>query len=233
MARLSSTQRFTLLTAAPEIHLRHAMALLPNRPHEIQSLALRPIRRSQSRQRPSRLLPQRRKQSHPKTNTLPPPQLTTPPPQAQYGNILRLTPSGESPLLLPANEHKRLIVIDFEYANANPPGLEFANHFSEWCYDYHDETAPHACRTALYPTTEEQARFVKAYVTHRPRLSESSAPSTPFLAGRAYQDVEAVMLAPPAVAVTEKERSGTGMVTGFVTDMRTPAAVAAREAPSA
>ena len=42
-----------------------------------------------------------------------------------------------------------------------------------------------------------------------------------------------MMLAPPAVAVTEKERSGTGMVAGFVTDMRTPAAVAAREAPSA
>ena len=40
-----------------------------------------------------------------------------------------MMPSGESPLLLPANEHKQLIVIDFEYANANLPGLEFANHF--------------------------------------------------------------------------------------------------------
>jgi choline kinase len=49
--------------------------------------------------------------------------------QAQYGNILRLVPEGESPLLLPTNEHKRLVVIDFEYANANVPGLEFANHF--------------------------------------------------------------------------------------------------------
>jgi choline kinase len=49
--------------------------------------------------------------------------------QAQYGNILRLKPSGESPLLLPANEHKQLVVIDFEYASANVPGLEFANHF--------------------------------------------------------------------------------------------------------
>lgn len=38
-------------------------------------------------------------------------------------------PAGESPLLLPANEHKQLVVIDFEYANANLPGLEFANHF--------------------------------------------------------------------------------------------------------
>jgi hypothetical protein len=38
-------------------------------------------------------------------------------------------PVGESPLILPANEHKQLVVIDFEYANANLPGLEFANHF--------------------------------------------------------------------------------------------------------
>ena len=36
---------------------------------------------------------------------------------------------GESPLLLPMNEHKQLVVIDFEYANANVPGHEFANHF--------------------------------------------------------------------------------------------------------
>lgn len=49
--------------------------------------------------------------------------------QTQYGNLLRLQPSGESPLLHPANEHKQLIVIDFEYASANVPGQEFANHF--------------------------------------------------------------------------------------------------------
>ncbi|MCJ1251497.1 hypothetical protein MMC30_008731, partial [Trapelia coarctata] len=47
----------------------------------------------------------------------------------QYGNLLRIEPSGESPLLLPANEHKQLVVIDFEYASANVRGLEFANHF--------------------------------------------------------------------------------------------------------
>ena len=40
-----------------------------------------------------------------------------------------MMPEGESPLLLPANQHKQLVVIDFEYANANVPGLEFANHF--------------------------------------------------------------------------------------------------------
>ena len=49
--------------------------------------------------------------------------------QTQYGNLLRIEPPGESPLLLPANVHKQLVVIDFEYANANVPGHEFANHF--------------------------------------------------------------------------------------------------------
>ena len=49
--------------------------------------------------------------------------------QTQYGNVLRLEPSGTSPLLQPANEHRQLVVIDFEYASANVPALEFANHF--------------------------------------------------------------------------------------------------------
>ncbi|KAF2749447.1 kinase-like protein [Sporormia fimetaria CBS 119925] len=105
---------------------------------------------------------------------------------AQYGNILRLEPAGESPLLLPANEHKQLVVIDFEYANANLPGLEFANHFTEWCYNYHSDT-PHACNTRYYPTTDEQSRFIRAYLTHNPAYRASSSnttasnPSTPRL----------------------------------------------------
>ena len=86
----------------------------------------------------------------------------------QYGNLLRLEPSGESPLLLPANEHKQLIVIDFEYASANPQGLEFANHFTEWCYNYHSPTASYALNEKSYPTPEEQHRFLKAYVQHHP-----------------------------------------------------------------
>lgn len=40
-----------------------------------------------------------------------------------------MEPSSESPLLRPENEHKQLVVIDFEYASANTPGFEFANHF--------------------------------------------------------------------------------------------------------
>jgi choline kinase len=85
----------------------------------------------------------------------------------------------KSPLLQPANKHKQLIVIDFEYAAANTPGLEFANHFSEWCYDYHDAKAPHSCRDTLYPSIEEQHRFIRSYVDHRPQFP--LAGSTPKL----------------------------------------------------
>ncbi|KAK3670963.1 hypothetical protein LTR78_009079 [Recurvomyces mirabilis] len=92
----------------------------------------------------------------------------------QYGNILRFVPTGESPLLLPANSHKQLVVIDFEYANANLVGLEFANHFTEWCYNYHDARKPYACSTNKYPTPEEQDRFLRAYVRHRPQFNVST-----------------------------------------------------------
>ncbi|TKA71553.1 hypothetical protein B0A49_05518 [Cryomyces minteri] len=93
----------------------------------------------------------------------------------QYGNILRLVPAGESPLLLPANEHKQLVVIDFEYANANLRGIEFANHFTEWCYNYHDADKPHGCNTAAYPTPDEQARFIGSYVRYRPQFHPSAS----------------------------------------------------------
>ncbi|KAK3939415.1 choline kinase [Diplogelasinospora grovesii] len=99
----------------------------------------------------------------------------------QYGNILRIRPDDEkSPLLQPANEHKQLIVIDFEYAGANLPGFEFANHFIEWTYNYHDPVRPYACDTSQYPTPEQQRRFIKAYVDHRPQFPPADA-STPRL----------------------------------------------------
>jgi choline kinase len=98
--------------------------------------------------------------------------------QTQYGNILRLNLTGESPLLHPSNTHKQLVVIDFEYASANTPGLEFANHFTEWCYNYHDLVAPYACNEHKYPTVEEQLRFIKSYVNHRPQFN-ARASATP------------------------------------------------------
>lgn len=100
----------------------------------------------------------------------------------QYGNILRLQPPGESPLLLPANSHRQLVVIDFEYANANTPGFELANHFSEWCYNYHDPDTPFACRTEHYPGPDEQLRFASAYLAHSPYFhAPGSTVSSPVL----------------------------------------------------
>jgi choline kinase len=69
-------------------------------------------------------------------------------------------------------------VIDFEYAGANVPGYEFANHFVEWTYNYHDPVKPYACDTTKYPTPEQQHRFVKAYVNHKSPFSGSDV-STP------------------------------------------------------
>ncbi|KAI9741777.1 MAG: hypothetical protein M1834_000163 [Cirrosporium novae-zelandiae] len=99
----------------------------------------------------------------------------------QYGNLMRLQPSGESPLLLPANEHKQLVVIDFEYASANMAALEFANHFTEWCYNYHDADCSYACHEKRYPTPEEQKRFLQAYVKHQSQLPQRF--SLPFQPG--------------------------------------------------
>ncbi|KAK0717177.1 kinase-like domain-containing protein, partial [Lasiosphaeria miniovina] len=129
----------------------------------------------------------------------------------QYGNILRIRPDDEkSPFLQPANEHKQLVVIDFEYAAANLPGLEFANHFSEWTYNYHDPERPHACDTSKYPTPEEQQRFIKAYIGHRPRYPLSGNSSTP-------------NLAPVAAATPPLHSTGsTTSIADFMLDARVP-----------
>ncbi|KAI5467863.1 kinase-like domain-containing protein [Mariannaea sp. PMI_226] len=94
----------------------------------------------------------------------------------QYGNILRIKPDDEkSPLLQPANQHKQLIVIDFEYAGAGLLGYEFANHFNEWTCNYHDPLTSWACNHRRYPTLEEQKSFLKAYVEHRPGHQSNTA----------------------------------------------------------
>ncbi|KAF2092424.1 kinase-like protein [Rhizodiscina lignyota] len=137
----------------------------------------------------------------------------------QYGNILRLQPPGDSPLLKPSNQHKQLVVIDFEYANANTPGLEFANHFTEWCYDYHDKLAPFACSTARYPTPEEQYRFVKAYVLHRPSflpVKSDTPASTPGLEPR--------KVGSEAKLGQSFSMGSTSSLAGFMLDARTPGA---------
>lgn len=92
-------------------------------------------------------------------------------------------------MLLPANEHKQLVVIDFEYASANTPGFEFANHFvsslsvflsyldtylttqSEWCYNYLDPEYSYYFDINRYPTREQQRHFISSYVGHQPSFT--------------------------------------------------------------
>lgn len=55
---------------------------------------------------------------------------------------------------------------------------------NEWCYNYHDPI-PHRINTSVYPTPEEQHRFIRAYLQHNPTFKaprgSSSNPPTPHL----------------------------------------------------
>lgn len=120
----------------------------------------------------------------------------------QYGNLMRLQPSGTSPLLQPSNHHKQLVVIDFEYASQNTAGLEFANHFTEWCYNYHHPERSAMCDTRRYPDEQEQYRFVRSYVMHRPQFNPSAS-ATPKMEPREKTNISDFMLearAPPGSA---------------------------------
>ncbi|KAI1483398.1 kinase-like protein [Daldinia eschscholtzii] len=135
----------------------------------------------------------------------------------QYGNILRVRPDDKkSPLLQPNYEHKQLVVIDFEYSAANTRGLEFANHFTEWCYNYHNERAPFACNTALYPTPEEQRRFIRAYVNHRPEFPHPGA-STPNLTPLATPNLQ-----PTTPGLGAPSLGPTSSIREFMLDSRAP-----------
>ncbi|KAI2637928.1 kinase-like protein [Hypomontagnella submonticulosa] len=135
----------------------------------------------------------------------------------QYGNILRVVPEDKkSPLLQPNYEHKRLVVIDFEYSAANTRGLEFANHFTEWCYNYHNEAAPFACDTALYPTPDEQRRFIRAYVNHRPEFPHPGA-STPTLTPLATPTLQ-----PSTPGLSATSLGSASSIKEFMLDSRAP-----------
>ncbi|KAF8078286.1 choline kinase, cytoplasm [Lyophyllum atratum] len=78
----------------------------------------------------------------------------------QYGNLLRL----QRPKDL-VDEHRQLIVVDFEYASPNPASFDIANHFHEWTANYHSST-PHLLDPSRYPTKEERRNFYVAYLGH-------------------------------------------------------------------
>ncbi|KAK4698987.1 choline kinase, partial [Phenoliferia sp. Uapishka_3] len=86
----------------------------------------------------------------------------------QYGNLLLLTEEegdeerAAADGLLP---HQKIIVVDFEYASANPRGFDIANHFIEWQADYHHPLLSHSLFAhSPYPTVPERTRFLRAYV---------------------------------------------------------------------
>ncbi|CAM1506285.1 Fc.00g059260.m01.CDS01 [Cosmosporella sp. VM-42] len=140
----------------------------------------------------------------------------------QYGNILRVRPDDEkSPLLQPANEHKQLIVIDFEYAGANTPGVEFANHFTEWAYNYHDPVVPHGCDTRRYPTIDQQRLFLTAYVNHRPKFPHGG-PSTPRLTPRLAPSDSDFSTGTSTPAPTPAVNTSTSSIVDFMLDARVP-----------
>ncbi|KAM0792847.1 hypothetical protein ACM66B_002612 [Microbotryomycetes sp. NB124-2] len=107
----------------------------------------------------------------------------------QYGNLLLLTPKDavqeqelERNLQAP---HQRIIVVDFEYASANPRGFDIANHFIEWQADYHHPTLSHALQ-GQYPDPLERARFLRAYVGCDQGLDTATDP--PFDVKSGYQE---------------------------------------------
>ncbi|KAH7037462.1 kinase-like domain-containing protein [Microdochium trichocladiopsis] len=136
----------------------------------------------------------------------------------QYGNILRVQPDDDqSPLLQENYKHKQLVVIDFEYSAANTRGLEFANHFTEWCYNYHDERKPYSCNVHNYPKPDEQRRFLKAYVNHRPEYPHPGA-STPNLTPLATPTI-----GPAGTPSLSAATGSSSSIVEFMLDARVPA----------
>ncbi|KAH0590356.1 hypothetical protein H2248_000513 [Termitomyces sp. 'cryptogamus'] len=78
----------------------------------------------------------------------------------QYGNLLRLQYNKDI-----IDEHRQLIVVDFEYAAPNPASFDIANHFHEWTANYHAPN-PHLLDTSRYPTYDERRNFYTAYIGH-------------------------------------------------------------------
>lgn len=114
---------------------------------------------------------------------------------AQYGNLLFTSPvikadnpihsapkSASSTSLFPQNSNvsleqiinppiqdqsqdSKLVVMDFEYAGANPAAFDLANHLSEWMHDYNC-SEPFRCNPKKFPTKEQMLNFVYSYVSH-------------------------------------------------------------------
>ncbi|KAG6910585.1 hypothetical protein DXG01_009536 [Tephrocybe rancida] len=87
----------------------------------------------------------------------------------QYGNLLRLQHPKDT-----IDEHRQIIVVDFEYASPNPASFDIANHFHEWTANYHSLT-PHLLDPSRYPTFDERRNFYIAYLGHTAISGETPA----------------------------------------------------------
>ncbi|CAR28720.1 hypothetical protein ZYGR_0U00780 [Zygosaccharomyces rouxii] len=70
-----------------------------------------------------------------------------------------------NPPIQEQSQDSKLVVIDFEYAGANPAAYDLANHFSEWMYDY-NSAEPYKCFASQFPTREQMLNFLYCYVSH-------------------------------------------------------------------
>lgn len=69
------------------------------------------------------------------------------------------------PTVQEQSQDSKLVVIDFEYAGANPAAYDLANHFCEWMYDY-SCSEPYRCFLSQSPTREQLLNFLYSYVSH-------------------------------------------------------------------
>lgn len=69
------------------------------------------------------------------------------------------------PTIQDQSQDSKLVVIDFEYAGANPAAYDLANHLSEWMHDYNCPE-PYACNKDAFPTKEQMLNFIYSYVSH-------------------------------------------------------------------
>ncbi|EJT42203.1 EKI1-like protein [Saccharomyces kudriavzevii IFO 1802] len=76
----------------------------------------------------------------------------------QHGNLLFACKDGNVSV-------DDLIIIDFEYAGANPVAFDLSNHMNEWMHNYNDAQS-FKSHTDKYPKEEDILTFAQSYINH-------------------------------------------------------------------
>ncbi|ODV61550.1 choline/ethanolamine kinase [Ascoidea rubescens DSM 1968] len=71
-------------------------------------------------------------------------------------------------------EDKRLVVIDFEYAGANVPAYDIANHFMEWLADYTNSETAHLLVEDRYPSDKQITNFLASYIKYHSTIHNNT-----------------------------------------------------------